>query len=91
MLDGSTRVKRLHAKRENLIKLTETFEALSSVAEMREDLSVLVESCDYAAALDVVDAEESAEAAKADEDEIEDVDAEFERLGGTVENDAEDD
>jgi WD40 repeat protein len=44
-----------------------------------------------AAALDVVDAEESAEAAKADEDEIEDVDAEFERLGGTVENDAEDD
>ena len=55
MLDGSTRVKRLHAKRENLIKLTETFEALSSVAEMREDLSVLVESCDYAAALDVVD------------------------------------
>ena len=30
-------------------------------------------------------------AAKADEDEIGDVDAEFERLGGTVENDAEDD
>jgi len=45
----------LHAKRDNLRALADTFESISALAQMRADMDVLVESTDYPGALTIAE------------------------------------